>query len=115
MPLGAHQQCPPARGLDRQKGPQLGVRGSPGERTQGDQLHPDEPATPSLSFLAMKIIFGVCAGGGWFSAPLLYYLIGVQRVGAYWWMWNRSARVDWVSVISVIMRRAVGRPLVPSW
>src|SRR5450631_3571103 len=72
-------------------------------------------ADPSLSFLAMKIIFGVCAGGTWFSVGRLYYLTGVQRVGAYWWMWKRSARVDWASVISVIMRRAVGRPLVPSW
>ena len=69
----------------------------------------------SLSFLAMKIIFGVCAGGTRFSVGRLYYLTGVQRVGAYWWMWKRSARVDWASVISVIMRRAVGRPLVPSW
>ena len=72
-------------------------------------------ATASLSFLAMKIIFGVCAGGTWFLVGRLYYLAGVQRVGAYWWMWKRSARVDWASVISVIMRRAVGRPLVPSW
>src|SRR5664279_1403634 len=30
----------------------------------------------SLSFLAMKIIFGVCAGGTWFSVGRLYYLTG---------------------------------------
>ena len=90
-------------------------KGQQQECCEHSARHQPQVRTASLSFLAMKIIFGVCAGGTWFSVGRLYYLTGVQRVGAYWWMWKRSARVDWASVISVIMRRAVGRPLVPSW
>jgi hypothetical protein len=38
-----------------------------------------------------------------------------QRVGAYWWMSNRSARRCWVGSMSVSMRCMRGRPLPPSW
>src|SRR6478752_6406530 len=43
------------------------VSGRWGHTTDGKPPLGYAAAFPSLSFLAMKIIFGVCAGGKWFS------------------------------------------------